>query len=136
MPGERTDIQTTNRRPPLSRSSVPPPSAIATAAPLGAVLLMVALILIALSLIGGWFGLVIAILLMLAGVFGLTRYVRRIAWTRNSSHQLQTELPGTNEDPSVTDEAHGQISLRDVPADGPAHRELHDRPRHGSRAPG
>jgi len=81
----------------------------------------------ALLALGHWWGFAIAIALMLAGVFALSRYVQRIAWTRRSPQRLRRGLQGMNEDLSITDDSHSELSPLDVPLDNPAHHELQQR---------
>ena len=85
---------------------------------------MVALVIIALVLLGGWDGLAISATLTICGIFALTRYVQRVAWTRNSPKHLRRGLAGMNDDLALTDDAHDQLSPHDVPLDSPEHREL------------
>lgn len=95
---------------------------------LGLFLLAIAIVLLALGLLGGWWGFGIAIALMIVGVLALSRFVQRIAWTRKSPASLRQGFSGMNEDLSVTDDVHEEISAHDLPLDNPAHRELAEHP--------
>ncbi|HUB74987.1 MAG TPA: hypothetical protein VL979_13265 [Solirubrobacteraceae bacterium] len=77
--------------------------------------------------LGHWWGFAVAIALTLVGVLALSRYVERIAWTRRSPLHLRRGLRGMNEDLSVTDDSHAQLSPLDLPLDNPAHHELQQR---------
>jgi len=125
-----------SQQPHLSTPSGPPPeqqaagpSGVAAVAPfVGLFLLAIAIVLLALGLLGGWWGFGIAVALMIVGVLVLSRFVQRIAWTRKSPARLRQGLSGMNEDLSVTDDAHEEISAHDLPLDNPAHRELAEHP--------
>jgi predicted small integral membrane protein len=85
---------------------------------------IVALFLIVLAIVGlvaltAWVALVAAVLLMIVGVFAVTRYVQRISLTRRSGARLESELSGANRDLAVTDDAHTQISRHDIPVGEP-----------------
>jgi Flp pilus assembly protein TadB len=82
-------------------------------------LFVIVLAIVGLVAIGGWVTLVIAVLMMLAGVFGVTRYVQTISLTRQSHERLNDGLSGMNEDLAVTDDAHTQISRHDIPQGEP-----------------
>jgi hypothetical protein len=79
---------------------------------------VVVLAIVGLVAIGGWVTLVIAVLMMLAGVFGVTRYVQTIALTRQS-HGDAGGASSVAEDLAVTDDAHSQISRHDIPVGEP-----------------
>jgi hypothetical protein len=81
-------------------------------------LFVIVLAIVGLVAIGGWVTLVIAVLMMLAGVFGVTRYVQTISLTRQS-HEHAGGASGIAEDLAVTDDAHSQISRHDIPVGEP-----------------
>lgn len=122
MATQRPDIETPSGPPPLDEPAGPTGKA-ATGLLFGG-LIMVAIVIIPLALLGGWVGLVIAVTMMIGGIFVLTRYVQRIAWTRSSPKHLRRGLAGMNDDLAITDDPHEELSPADVPLDNPAHREL------------
>jgi hypothetical protein len=131
MATQRPDIENPAGPPPLDAPAGPTGVA-ATGLLLGA-LIMVAIVIIPLVLVGGWVGVAIAVTLMIGGIFVLTRYVQRIAWTRKSPRNLRRGLAGMNDDLAITDAEHAQLSPHDIPLDNPGHRELLHRQarRHG-----
>jgi hypothetical protein len=120
----RPDVHTPGTPPPEDRQPGPSgvPFVLATAA-----LFLLALVIVGLLALGGWVAFAAAILLLLLGLFGLSRYVQRIAWTRSSRVHLRRGLAGMNDDLSNTDDAHEDISPRDLPLDNPAHQEVEER---------
>jgi hypothetical protein len=94
--------------------------------PLAGVMLL-ACVIFALVLFGGWVAFGFAVALMIFGVFVLSRYVQRVAWTRQSRRRLRGGLGGMNEDLSITDDAHEDLSLHDLPLDSPMRHELAQR---------
>jgi hypothetical protein len=81
-------------------------------------LFVIVLAIVGLVAIGGWVTLVIAVLMMLAGVFGVTRYVQTISLTRQS-HGHEGGASSVADDLAVTDDAHSQISRHDIPQGEP-----------------
>lgn len=71
-----------------------------------------------------WWTFAIAILLLIAGVFALTRFVQALGWTPRSGRRIEGGLKGMHEDLSISDEVHDELSPHDVPPDNPAHHEL------------
>ncbi len=122
MATQRPDIETPTGPPALDEPAGPTGKA-ATGLLLGG-LIMVAIVIIPLALLGGWVGLAIAVTMMIGGIFVLTRYVQRIAWTRSSPKHLRHGLAGMNDDLAITDDPHDELSPSDLPLDNPAHREL------------
>ncbi|HLH13889.1 MAG TPA: hypothetical protein VKV16_03800 [Solirubrobacteraceae bacterium] len=85
--------------------------------------------------IGEWWSLVVAVLLMIAGVALMARFVQRIGWTRRSGTRLQEGgLQGMHEDLSISDEVHSELSPHDLPRENPAHQEVEHRLRERERA--
>jgi hypothetical protein len=82
-------------------------------------LFVIVLAIVGLVAIGGWVTLVVAVLLMLVGVFGVTRYVQTIALTRQSHERAAGGTPSIAEDLAVTDDSHSQISRHDIPLGEP-----------------
>jgi hypothetical protein len=82
-------------------------------------LFVIVLAIVGLVAIGGWVTLVIAVLMMLAGVFGVTRYVQTISLTRQSHEHGAGGASSVAEDLAVTDDAHSQISRHDIPVGEP-----------------
>ena len=82
-------------------------------------LFVIVLAIVGLVAIGGWVTLVVAVLLMLVGVFGVTRYVQTIALTRQSHQQAAGGAHSMGEDLVVTDDSHSQISRHDIPVGEP-----------------
>lgn len=91
-----------------------------------AVIAMLAIILgvFGLLALGGGVTVVVSIVLMLAGLFGLVLYVYGVAQTRSSRVNLPRGLSGWEDDSSVTDDAHEDISPDDLPPGSPERREL------------
>lgn len=124
MTTERPDVDTPDAAPPLDRS--PGPTGPAAVLPMAGFFVL-ALGIVGLLALGGWVAFAFAIGLLVVGVFALVRYVQRLAWTRKSRVHLRHGLSGMNEDLSVTDDAHTEVSPLDIPPDNPAHREVEDR---------
>jgi hypothetical protein len=82
-------------------------------------LFVIVLAIVGLVAIGGWVTLVVAVALMLAGVFGVTRYVQTISLTRQSGERVHSGPAGISEDLAVTDDSHAQISRHDIPLGEP-----------------
>ena len=82
-------------------------------------LFVIVLAIVGLVAIGGWVTLVIAVALMLAGVFGVTRYVQTISITRQARGRDTGGAPGVARNLAVTDDAHAQISRHDIPVGEP-----------------
>ncbi|HEX4482466.1 MAG TPA: hypothetical protein VH081_01660 [Solirubrobacteraceae bacterium] len=83
-------------------------------------LFVIVLAIVGLVAIGGWVTLVVAVALMLVGVFGVTRYVQTIALTRQPGEQGE-HAQGSHaiEDLAVTGDSHTQISRHDIPLGEP-----------------
>lgn len=123
----RPDLGLPAREPPDDRQ--PGPSGVALVFATVAMFAFVGLA-VGLVAIGGWAATAGALAVMVAGVFTLSRYIQRIAWTRSSPRQLRRGLSGMNEDLSLTDEGHEALSLHDLPLENPARRELEERLEH------
>lgn len=122
MTARRPDVETPTGLP-LQKEPAGPTGEAATALLLGG-LITVSLVIVPLVLLGGWSGLAIAVTLMIAGLFVLTRYVQKVAWTGGSPRNLRRGLAGMGDDLAVTDDARDQLSPNDVPLDSPRRREL------------
>ncbi|HEX4466540.1 MAG TPA: hypothetical protein VH025_05095 [Solirubrobacteraceae bacterium] len=94
--------------------------------PLAGVMLL-ACVIFALVLFGGWVAFGFAVALMIFGIFALGRYVQRIAWTRRSRRRLRGGRGAMNEDLSITDDAHEDLSLHDLPLDSPMRHDIAQR---------
>jgi hypothetical protein len=124
MAAERPDRRTPRESPPLDRAAGP--TGIAAVLPAAFVILL-AVVIIALVLFGGWVGFGFALALLLVGVYVLSRYVQRVAWTRSSPERLRGGLSGMNEDLAVSDDVHEELSAHDLPPDSPARHEIVER---------
>jgi hypothetical protein len=83
-------------------------------------LFVIVLAIVGLVAIGGWVTLAIAVALMLAGVFGVTRYVQTISITRQSRERAGGgDASGVAGDLAATDDAHLRISRHDIPVGEP-----------------
>lgn len=121
----------TDNQPPVLQPAEDPPPLEVTPEPTGGwavmpALGMIFLVLVIIGLIayGGWpaFGLALALLVL--GVFGVLRYVQRVAWTASSGVQLDRGATGMIDDLSVTDEVYEEPATVDLPPGSPARREL------------
>ena len=88
------------------------------------VLAMVALFLLVLAIVGlvaltAWLAIVAAVLLMVLGLFAVTRYVQQISLTRRSDERPGLGPPSVAENLAVTDDPHTQISRHDIPKGEP-----------------
>jgi hypothetical protein len=124
MATDRPDLDTQTRSPPVDRT--PGPSGIAAVLPLAGVMLL-ACVISALVLFGGWIAFGFAVALTIFGILALSRYVQRIAWTRQSRRRLRGGLGGMNEDLSITDDAHEEVSLHYLPLDSPMRHDIAQR---------
>jgi hypothetical protein len=95
-----------------------------------AVLIVLSVIIIGLVLFGGWVAFAFAFALMIAGVFGLTRYVQRVSWTRRPRKHSGRSLSEMSRDLAVTDDARRDVSPHDLPKGSPerleAERRIHE----------
>jgi len=126
MPAERPEIELPHSPPPSRRT----PGPTGTGAVVGfALIMLLAFLIFLIVLFGGWVAFACGVALMLIGVFALTRYVQRIAWTRRSPQRLRDGLGGMNEDLAISDEAHEDLSPLDFPRGSPAYRAVARRAR-------
>ncbi len=116
------------REPEAIPDEPPAPSGPSAVLPLAAFFVLV-LVIVGLVALGGWVALGFAIALLVLGVIALTRYVQRISITRRSPERLSRGVSGMNEDLSVTDDAHTELSVHDVPLDNPERRTIEERQR-------
>jgi hypothetical protein len=123
---DRPDIDPPEDPPPVD--STPGPTGIPLALAMSALFLL-ALVIVGLVAIGTWLTVAIAILLTLIGLFALTRFVQRIAWTRRSGAHLRRGLAGMNDDLSNSDDVHEDLSAHDLRPDKPARKEVEHRAR-------
>jgi hypothetical protein len=125
MPSGRPDIDPADEAPPVDRS--PGPTGLRLTLELSGLFGGLALPILALVAIGTWLTDAIAIVLMLVGVFLLTRWVQRVAWTRSSRARTRRGPTGMNEDLAITGDVHEDISVHDLRPDNPARREVEHR---------
>lgn len=109
-------------RPPSAERQIEPTGTPAVVPAIGLILL--AVIVIALVLFGGWVAFGFAVALTIGGILVLSRYVQRVAWTRRSPRNIRRGLTGMNEDFAITDEAHEDLSVHDLPPGSPGRKEV------------
>jgi ABC-type nickel/cobalt efflux system permease component RcnA len=85
---------------------------------------MIALFLLVLAIVGllaltAWVALIAAVLLMVLGLFAVTRYVQQISRTRSASETLANGTSRVDQDLAATDEPDTQISRHDIPTGEP-----------------
>jgi hypothetical protein len=98
-----------------------PSTTVAVAACAVLILLIAGLVLFGRS----WAADAVAIALTLGGVLALSRYLQIL--TPSGRAEAPTPgLGGMNEDMAVSDEAHAQLSVHDLPQENPAHRALEE----------
>jgi len=123
MAAERPDLNKPSGQPPEDAAAGP--SGFAAVLPAATMFaFVIAIVVLALALLGGWVGFAIAVALMIAGVLIMSRYVERVAWTRRTPQRVREGMAGAERDLALTDEAHDEISVHDLPLDHPAHHEL------------
>src|ERR1700722_6065879 len=88
------------------------------------VLAMIALFLLVLAIVGlvaltAWLALAAAVLLMVLGLFAVTRYVQQISGTRRSAGLIDRGPAKAGEDLPAADDPHTQISRHDIPMGEP-----------------
>lgn len=121
-PHGRPDVELPAQAPP--QDAQPGPSGVPLMFAIVAMFVFVGVVFLLLGVVRGWVGLGVAIIVMLLGVFAVSRYVQRIAWTRSSPELLRRGLAGMNEDLANSDERHTELSPHDFPQDNPARRVL------------